>query len=137
MLVLLTRLLQNSVLWTLATAEALKMLLSAKGIAPSTEDRRLDLGSDASLNGYINAAAKAGIVNKGTSFNPNGTATRGEAIQMAANAAGLTTTAGAEAGDDLNFGDLMGDTSSTGVTSTGTTSTGTYYYSCSSCCWRS
>lgn len=105
-------------------AEALKMLLSAKGIAASTEDAGFkDLGTDATLNGYINAAANAGIVNKGTSFNPNGTATRGEAFKIAANAAGLTTTAGAETGDDLNLGDLFGDTG-TGVTSTGTTSTG-------------
>ncbi len=108
-------------------AEALKMLLSAKGIAPSTEDAGFkDLGTDATLNGYINAAAKAGIINKGTSFNPNGTATRGEAFKIAANAAGLTTTADAEAGDDLDLGDLFGDTTSTGTTvSTGTTSTGT------------
>lgn len=106
-------------------AEALKMLLSAKGIAPITEDQGFkDLGSDASLNGYINAAAKAGIVNKGTAFNPNNTATRGEAFKIAANAAGLTTTATAETGDDLNLGDLFGDTTSTGTTATGTTSTG-------------
>jgi hypothetical protein len=107
-------------------AEALKMLLSAKGIAPSTENAGFkDLGTDTTLNGYINAAAKAGIINKGTSFNPNGTASRGEAFKIAANAAGLTTTAGAETGDDLNLGDLFGDTTSTGATaSTGTTSTG-------------
>ncbi|MDD2916366.1 MAG: S-layer homology domain-containing protein [Candidatus Gracilibacteria bacterium] len=107
-------------------AEALKMLLSAKGIAPSTEDAGFtDLGSDASLNGYINAAAKMGIVNKGVSFNPNGTASRGEAFKIAANSAGLTTTATAENGDDLNLGDLFGDTTATGSTvSTGTTSTG-------------
>lgn len=106
-------------------AEALKMLLSAKGIAPITEDQGFkDLGSDESLNGYINAAAKAGIVNKGTAFNPNNTATRGEAFKIAANSAGLTTTATAEAGDDLNLGDLFGDTTATGTTATGTTSTG-------------
>ena len=106
-------------------AEALKMLLSAKGIAASTEDQGfMDLGTDASLNGYINAAAKAGIVNKGTTFNPNGNATRGEAFKIAANTAGLTTTAGAENGGDLNLGDLFGDTTSTGTTATGTTSTG-------------
>jgi len=106
-------------------AEALKMLLSAKGIAPITEDQGFkDLGSDESLNGYINAAAKAGIVNKGTAFNPNNTATRGEAFKIAANSAGLTTTATAETGNDLNLGDLFGDTTATGTTSTGTTSTG-------------
>lgn len=104
-------------------AEALKMLLSAKGIAPITEDQGFkDLGSDETLNGYINAAAKAGIINKGTAFNPNNTATRGEAFKIAANSAGLTTTATAETGDDLNLGDLFGDTTATGTTSTGTTS---------------
>lgn len=106
-------------------AEALKMLLAAKGIAPITEDQGFkDLGSDASLNGYINAAAKAGIVNKGTAFNPNNTASRGEAFKIAANSAGLTTTATAETGNDLNLGDLFGDTTATGTTATGTTSTG-------------
>ncbi len=113
-------------------AEALKMLLSAKGIAPSTTDAGfMDLGSDASLNGYINAAAAAGIINKGTSFNPNGNATRGEAFKIAANAAGLTTATVDTTAGDLNLSDLFGDltTASTGTTtvSTGTTtvSTGT------------
>lgn len=105
-------------------AEMLKMLLSAKGIAPSTEDQGfIDLGTDASLNGFINAAAKAGIINKGIAFNPNNNASRGEAFKVAANSAGLTTTATAEDGGDLNLGDLFGDTG-TGTTSTGTTSTG-------------
>jgi hypothetical protein len=110
-------------------AEALKMLLSAKGIAPSTTDAGFkDLGTDASLNGYINAAAAAGIINKGTSFNPNNTATRGEAFKIAANSAGLTTSATVDATGDLNLGDLFGDLgTSTGTTSTttGTVSTGT------------
>ena len=108
-------------------AEMLKMLLSAKGIAPTTENMGFkDLGSDASLNGYINAAAKAGIINKGTSFNPNNNASRGEAFKVAANSAGLTTTTSVEDGDDLDLGDLFGDgNTSTGTTSTGTTSTGT------------
>ena len=60
-------------------AEMLKMLLGAQGIAPITEDMGFkDLGSDESLNGYINAAAKAGIINRADSFNPNNNASRGE-----------------------------------------------------------
>lgn len=106
-------------------AEMLKMLLSAKGIAAITEDQGFqDLGTDASLNGFINAAAKAGIINKGLLFNPNNTATRGEAFKVAANSAGLTTTATAETGDDLNLGDLFGDTTDTTSTGTTTTTTG-------------
>jgi len=109
-------------------AEMLKMLLSAQGIAPVTEDMGFtDLGSDASLNGYINAAAKAGIINKGTSFNPNNNASRGEAFKVAANSTGLTTSAvEGTTGDDLDLGDLFGDdtgTDTTDTTSTGTTST--------------
>ncbi|MDD5377085.1 MAG: S-layer homology domain-containing protein [Candidatus Gracilibacteria bacterium] len=110
-------------------AEMLKMLLSAKGIAAITEDQGFkDLGTDASLNGFINAAAAAGIINKGIAFNPNNNATRGEAFKVAANAAGLTTTSSAEGtGGDLNLGDLFGDITGTGTTTTttGTVSTGT------------
>ncbi|NDK19560.1 S-layer homology domain-containing protein [Candidatus Gracilibacteria bacterium] len=103
-------------------AEMLKMLLSAKGIAATDEDQGfMDLGSDASLNGYINAAAKAGIINKGTSFNPNNNASRGEAFKVAANSAGLTTTATAETSDDLDLGDLFGDVTDTTTTTTTTT----------------
>ncbi len=107
-------------------AEMLKMLLSAKGIAATDEDQGFqDLGTDASLNGFINAAAKAGIINKGLLFNPNNTASRGEAFKVAANSAGLTTTATAETGDDLNLGDLFGDTTDTTTGTTTTTTTGT------------
>lgn len=117
-------------------AEMLKMLLSAQGIAPTTEDMGFkDLPKDATLSGYINAAAKAGIINKGTSFNPNNTASRGESFKVASNSAGLTTTSTVEANngsDSLDLGNLFGDTTSTGTTastgttvSTGTTSTGT------------
>lgn len=46
-------------------AETLKMVLSAKGISPSSVDQGfLDPASDASLNGYVNAAAQRGIVGK-------------------------------------------------------------------------
>lgn len=73
-------------------AESLKMILSAEGIPPITEDQGFtDLGSDTSLNGFINAAAKAGIVNKNIYFNPNTIAIRGVIFKIAANAAGLMT----------------------------------------------
>ena len=109
-------------------AEMLKMLLGALNIEPTTETQGfVDLGTDASLNGYINAAAKAGIISKGLLFNPNNNASRGEAFKVAANSAGLMT-AGVE-DDDLDLGDLFGDndedTTATGTTSTGTTDTGT------------
>lgn len=106
-------------------AEMLKMLLGAQGIAPIDEDMGFtDLGSDASLNGYINAAAKAGIINKGTSFNPNNNASRGEAFKVAANSTGLTTSAvEGTTGDDLDLGDLFGDTTTDTTTDTGATTT--------------
>lgn len=106
-------------------AEMVKMLLNAKGIAPTTVDAGFkDIANTGDLAGFINAAAQAGIIKAGASFNPNNTATRGEGFKVAANSAGLTTSA-VEAGDDLDLGDLFGDTTNTGATvSTGTTSTG-------------
>ena len=129
-------------------AEMLKMLLAAQGIEPSTTDVGFtDLPSDmaSDLKGYINAAAAKGIIKKGTSFNPNNNASRGEAFKVASNSAGLTTstevvtepttntgttasneTGSTSTGSDFNLGDLFGtgSTNSTGATtSTGTTTT--------------
>ncbi|MDP2104012.1 MAG: S-layer homology domain-containing protein, partial [Candidatus Gracilibacteria bacterium] len=108
-------------------AEMLKMLLGAQGIAPITEDMGFkDLGSDESLNGYINAAAKAGIINRVDNFNPNNTATRGEAFKVAANSTGLTTSAvEGTTGDDLDLSDLFGDDDTGTDTTTDTTGTTT------------
>lgn len=96
-------------------AEMVKMLMAAKGVEPTDVSAGFeDLGStDATLAGYINAAAAEGYIATGASFRPNATATRGEAFKVAAGVAGLL--------DGGDIGDIFGS----GSTSTGTTSTGT------------
>jgi hypothetical protein len=97
-------------------AEMVKMLLKAKGVMPTDEDMGFtDIAKMGDLMGYINAAAKSGIISKNMYFRPSDTASRGEVFKVAANADGYV------ASDDLGLGDLFG----TGTTSTGTTSTGT------------
>ncbi len=98
-------------------AEMVKMLLAAKGVATVTDDQGfVDLTNIGDLAGYVNAAAKAGIINKGMYFRPNDTSSRGEAFKVAAKSDGYVES------DDIGLDDLFG----TGTTTTtGTTSTGT------------
>jgi hypothetical protein len=72
-------------------AEMVKMLLAAKGVAPTDvsagfADVSASMGD---LAGYINAAVEEGLVKSGTSFRPNATSSRGEAFKVAAGAMNL------------------------------------------------
>jgi len=74
-------------------AEMVKMLLSARGVAPTDvsagfSDVPASMGD---LYGYINAAVEEGLIKSGTSFRPNATTTRGEAFKVAAGALALDT----------------------------------------------
>lgn len=95
-------------------AEMVKMLLAAKGVAPTDvsagfSDVTASLGD---LAGYINAGVEEGLLKSGTSFRPNATATRGEAFKVAAGALAL------DAGTVTPPVDT-GSTGSTGSTNTG------------------
>jgi hypothetical protein len=75
-------------------AEMVKMLLSARGVAPTDvsagfTDVPASMGD---LYGYVNAAVEEGLIKSGTSFRPNATSTRGEAFKVAAGALALDTT---------------------------------------------
>ncbi|MDD2515824.1 MAG: S-layer homology domain-containing protein, partial [Candidatus Gracilibacteria bacterium] len=72
----------------LTRAEMVKMLLGALKIPAVSESQGFkDIAGLGDLAGFINAAAKANIVNKGDNFYPSKNATRGEAFKVAANAA--------------------------------------------------
>jgi S-layer homology domain len=97
-------------------AEMVKMLLAAKGVAPTDvsagfSDVTASLGD---LAGYINAGVEEGLLKSGTSFRPNATATRGEAFKVAAGALAL----------DAGTVTPPVDTGSTNSGSTGSTNTG-------------
>lgn len=99
-------------------AEMVKMLLSARGVAPTDVSAEFDdvPASMGDLYGYVNAAVAEGLIKAGTSFRPNATATRGEAFKVASNALALDTTM-VEPPVDTSTG-------TTTPTSTGSTSTG-------------
>ena len=106
-----------------------KMLLGALKIPAVSESQGFkDIASLGDLAGFINAAAKANIVNKGDNFYPSKNATRGEAFKVAANAAKLAIVDDAtDEGDDILceiLGTCTTDTT-TGTTDTGTTDTTT------------
>ncbi len=95
-------------------AEMVKMLLAAKGVAPTDvsagfSDVPASLGD---LAGYINAAVEEGLIKAGTSFRPNATATRGEAFKVAAGALAIDN------------GVVTPPVDNTGSTNTGSTNTG-------------
>ncbi len=97
-------------------AEMVKMLLAAKGVAPTDvsagfSDVTASLGD---LAGYINAGVEEGLLKSGTSFRPNATATRGEAFKVAAGALAL----------DAGTVTPPVDNGSTNSGSTGSTNTG-------------
>lgn len=109
-------------------AEMVKMLLGALKVTPVSESQGFsDVGASlGDLAGYINAAAKAGIVNKADLFRPNATSTRGEAFKVAAKAANLEIATDDTSSEDLCklLGIGCDDTTNTGTTNTGTTNTG-------------
>jgi hypothetical protein len=101
-------------------AEALKMVMQAKGIAKAE-------GVANWADAYLQAAIEAGIVAEGTTL-AAGPATRATVFTMAAGA--LSTSDSSDEDDlDLDLGDLIGgdedDMSGSGETSTGNTSTDT------------
>ncbi len=97
-------------------AEMVKMLLSARGVAPTDVSAEFDdvPASMGDLYGYVNAAVAEGLIKAGTSFRPNATATRGEAFKVAAGALAIDN--GGTVTPPVDTG--------TGTTSTGSTSTG-------------
>ncbi len=71
-------------------AEALKMLLSARGIPASNVSQGFeDLTADAGLNGYVNAAAARGIIGRGGHFYPNKSAIRGVVFVLSGRTFGI------------------------------------------------
>lgn len=73
-------------------AEMTKMILGALAVAPvaNGSHKFADVSSTlGDLEGFINAAADKGIVNKATNFRPNATGSRGEVFKIAAKAAGI------------------------------------------------
>ena len=73
-------------------AEMTKMILGALAVAPvaNGSHKFADVSSTlGDLEGFINAAADKGIVNKAMNFRPNATGSRGEVFKIAANAAGI------------------------------------------------
>lgn len=100
-------------------AEMVKMLLSARGVAPTDVSAGFNdvPASMGDLYGYINAAVEEGLIKSGTSFRPNATSTRGEAFKVAAGAMALDTTETVEPPVSTGTG--------TTTTGTGTTTTGT------------
>jgi len=99
-------------------AEALKMIMQAKGIAKAE-------GVANWADAYLQAAIEAGVVAEGTTL-AAGPAARSTVFVMAASA--LTTTDSSDEDDlDLDLGDLIGgdddNMSGSGETSTGNTST--------------
>lgn len=98
-------------------AEMVKMLLSARGVAPTDvsagfEDVPASMGD---LYGYVNAAVAEGLIKSGTSFRPNATATRGEAFKVASGAYALDTDGTVEPPVDTGTGTTT-PTTNTGVT---------------------
>ncbi|MDD2745034.1 MAG: S-layer homology domain-containing protein, partial [Candidatus Gracilibacteria bacterium] len=104
-------------------AEMVKMLLSARGVAPTDvsagfEDVPVYMGD---LYGYINAAVAEGLIKSGVSFRPNATATRGEAFKVASGAYALDSDGTVEPPVDTGTGTTTPPTTGTGTTGTGVT----------------